>query len=282
MGETVGELLRAAASRLADLPQALPRLEAELLLMEATRLTREQLTAWPERELGPEELARFRYLLKRRLSGEPIAYIRGRQAFWTLDLEVTPDTLIPRPETELLVETALALLAADKPLVIADAGTGSGAIAAALAVERPSWTLIAIEHSAAATAVAASNLGRCARANTRIIRGDWLAPIADSCLDAVIGNPPYIREGDPHLTRGDLPWEPALALTPGPDGMDALRRITRRSVACLKPGGLLALEHGFDQAERVRSLIADHGFRGVRTHRDLAGHPRVTSGWRRA
>jgi release factor glutamine methyltransferase len=260
----------------------MPRLEAELLLMEATRLTREQLTAWPEHELGAEELARFQTLLKRRLNGEPMAYIRGRQAFWTLDLQVTPDTLIPRPDTELLVETALALLAADAPLVVADAGTGSGAIAAALAVERPAWTLIAIERSAAATAVAAANLTRCARDNTRLVRGDWLAPIAVACLDAVIGNPPYIREGDPHLSRGDLPREPALSLTGGPDGMDALRRITRQSVTCLKPGGLLALEHGFDQADQVRSLMAEHGLRGVRTHLDLAGHPRVSAGWRRA
>jgi release factor glutamine methyltransferase len=218
--------------------------------------------------------------LARRLSGEPIAHIRGRQAFWTLDLQVTPDTLIPRPETELLVETALELLPPDAPLLVADAGTGSGAIAAALAAERPAWTLIAVERSPAAAAVASANLGRCAPANARLLRGDWLAAIAPSCLDAVFANPPYIPADDPHLTRGDLLREPDQALSAGPDGLDAIRRIAGQSAVCLKPGGLLALEHGSDQGGSVRATLRSNGFGAVDTRADLAGLPRVTLGRR--
>jgi release factor glutamine methyltransferase len=277
-GLEIGALLRGAAARLAGLPQALPGLEAELLLAEATGLSRAQLFAWPERALAPVQAARFEALLARRLAGEPMAHIRGRQAFWTLELEVTPDTLIPRPETELLVETALELLAAEAPLLVADAGTGSGAIAAALAVERPAWTLVAIERGAAAAAVAARNLRRCAAANARLVRGDWLAPIAPSSLDAVVANPPYIPAGDPHLGRGDLPREPRSALSAGADGLDAVRRIAPQALARLKPGGLLALEHGFDQAAAVTGILAARGFERIATRRDLAGQPRVTLG----
>lgn len=275
---SIGGLLREAARRFAILPQAEPRLEAELLLTEATGLRREQLVAWPERTLEPPDRARFEALVGRRLSGEPIAYIRGRQAFWTLDLRVTPDTLIPRPETELLVDIALELLPAHEPLTVADAGTGSGAIAAALASERPRWVLIAIEHSAPASRVAAGNLNRDVGANARVIRADWLSPLAARSVDAVVANPPYIRDDDPHLDLGDLPREPAKALVSGPDGLDAIRRIAAQAMACLKPGGLLALEHGFDQGDPVRAILAGHGFNGVETRADLAGHPRATLG----
>lgn len=278
----IGECLRQAARRLAVLPQAEPWLEAQLLLAEATGLSRAQLLTWPERRL--EETAggaRFASLLARRLGGEPIAHIRARQAFWTLELQITPDTLIPRPETELLVETALERLPAGASLKIADAGTGSGAIAAALAVERPAWQLIAVERSATAAAVAVRNLARYAPTNARVLRADWLASLAPDSLDAIVSNPPYLAEDDPHLRQGDLPREPVSALVAGADGLDAIRGLLRQAILCLRPGGLLALEHGHDQGEAVRALFACHDLTGILTRLDLAGHPRVTLGVRR-
>ncbi|MBP9603002.1 MAG: peptide chain release factor N(5)-glutamine methyltransferase [Chromatiaceae bacterium] len=277
---TIGGLVREATERLKALPQAEPRLEAELLLMATTGATRAGLIAWPERTLDPEQVDCYQALEVRRLSGEPIAHIRGRQAFWSQELRITPDTLIPRPETELLVEIALELLLADAPLLIVDAGTGSGAIALALALERPAWTLIAMDLSPGAVAVAADNLARHEAANAWVVRADWLAPLAPASLDALIANPPYIPATDPHLRQGDLPREPLSALASGADGLDGLRRITRQAAQCLKPGGLLALEHGFDQDAAVRVLLAAVGFERLETRPDLAGHPRATLGYR--
>ena len=276
----LGELLAGARERLAALPHAEPRLEAELLLAEATGCRRETLLAWPERVPAPEQARRFAALLARRLAGEPIAHLRGRQAFWKQELRVTPDTLIPRPETELLVELALELLPATVPLIVADAGTGSGAIALALALERPAWTLLALDLSPGATAVAADNLRRAGATNAWVIRADWVAPLAPASLDALIANPPYIPSTDPHLTRGDLPHEPRTALAAGPEGLDAFRRLIPQARTRLKPGGLLALEHGFDQAPAVRDLLTAAGFTGVATRSDLAGQPRSTWGFR--
>ncbi len=276
---TIGALVREASERLKALPQAEPRLEAELLLMVATGATRSGLIAWPERTLAPEESDRFGNLLARRLSGEPIAHIRGRQAFWNQELRITPDTLIPRPETELLVEITLELLPADAPLLIADAGTGSGAIALALALERPAWTLIALDLSSGAVTVAADNLARHEAVNAWVLRSDWLAPLAPASLDALIANPPYIPATDPHLRQGDLPREPLSALASGTDGLDALRQITRQAAKCLKPSGLLALEHGFDQDAAVWALLAAAGFERLEMRPDLAGQPRATLGF---
>ena len=277
---TMGALVREATASLKALPQAEPRLEAELLLMAATGATRAGLIAWPERTPTPEQVAHFQALVARRLGGEPIAHIRGRQAFWNQELRITPDTLIPRPETELLVEIALERLPADAPLLIADAGTGSGAIALALALERPAWTLIALDLSPGAVRVAVANLARHKAANAWVLRSDWLAPLAPASLDALITNPPYIPATDPHLRQGDLPREPLSALASGADGLDALRQITRQATTCLKPGGLLALEHGFDQDAWVRALLAAAGFEYLETRPDLAGHPRATLGYR--
>lgn len=281
-GASVGAALREATRRLSTLPQAEPRLEAELLLGEATGLTRTQVFAWPERILTAAQRSRFEALVRRRARGEPIAYLRGRQAFWSLDLAVTPDTLIPRPETELLVEIALTRLPAEAPLRIADAGTGSGAIAAALARERPRWSLIATERHAGAARVAAENLRRWAPGNTRLVRCNWLAALAPASLNALLGNPPYIPEEDPHLARGDLRFEPRSALAAGPDGLDAIRHLATEARRCLLPAGLIVLEHGFDQGAEVREILGAAGLTGMRTHRDLAGHPRATEARARA
>ncbi|MEA3276925.1 MAG: peptide chain release factor N(5)-glutamine methyltransferase [Pseudomonadota bacterium] len=278
MRHTIDSALREAARRLALLPHAEPRLEAELLLAQATGLRREQLFAWPERAVPAEALAHFRTLVERRRRGEPVAYLRGHQAFWALDLLVTPDTLIPRPETELLVELALEQLPVGEPLLIIDAGTGSGAVAAAIAGERPGWTLIAIEHSAGAACVARQNLRRWTPGNAQLLRGDWLAPIRRRCAHGIISNPPYVPDSDPHLEQGDLPFEPRSALAGGADGLDAIRRLAAQAVIRLRPGGLIALEHGFDQGRAVRRILAERGYERIETRRDLAGLDRATFG----
>ncbi|SDX81530.1 release factor glutamine methyltransferase [Allochromatium warmingii] len=275
-------LLQRAVMALAAVPDATPRLEAELLLSEATGWTRTALLAWPERIPSAAAMATFETLLTRRLAGEPIAYLRGRQAFWTLELRVTPDTLIPRPETELLVELALDRLDAPRPLQLADLGTGSGAIAAALASERPNWSLLATDRSAAALTIAHENF--CALGLERIccVQMSWLTALAAASLDAILSNPPYIAGQDPHLDSGDLRFEPRSALTPGGDGLDAIRAITADAGRCLRPGGLLAVEHGYDQGAAVRDLLTVAGFHQVATHADLAGLARVTLGYRAA
>ncbi len=276
----VGTALQAAAEALADnataLPDASPRLEAELLLMEATGWSRTTLAAWPERPVGPAAFARFQTLLSRRLAGEPMAYIRGRQAFWTLELQVSPDTLIPRPETELLVETGLELGRASETFWMADLGTGSGAVAAAIASERPEWEIIALDRSEAALAVAQSNFRSLGLARLHPLRGDWLAPIGGRRLDLILANPPYVPEGDPHLARGDPRFEPREALASGPDGLDAIRLIASHAARCLVAGGWLAVEHGYDQGLAVRRVFAKRGLHNPQTRRDLAGHERVT------
>jgi release factor glutamine methyltransferase len=272
----VQALLRHAAAALAAVPGGTPGLEAELLLSQATGLPRTRLIAWPEEHIEPEARAVFDALLARRLSGEPIAYIRGRQEFWSLELRVTPATLIPRPETELLVETALERLAGSKPLRIADLGTGSGAIAAALASERPAWRIFATDRSAAALEVARQNFIRLQLGRITPLRADWLHAFAVESLDALVCNPPYVAERDTHLVRGDLRFEPREALTPGGDGLDAYRAIAAQSRRCLRPGGLLLLEHGYDQGSDVRRILADAGLAEPRTRSDLAGHDRVT------
>ena len=275
---SIGAALREAAASLAALPQAAPHLEAMLLLCEATGRGYTDLLARPEAEMPAADRARFELLLQRRLAGEPIAYIRGRQAFWTLELRVTPATLIPRPETELLVELALERLPAEAPLLVLDAGSGSGAIAAALAHERPAWTLIATDRGREVTRLVDKNLRRYAPGNACVINGDWLAPIAERSLHAVVGNPPYIRDTDPHLGRGDLPWEPRDALAAGPEGLDAIRILSAQATSRLRPGGFLALEHGCDQGPAVRGIFGRHGFADIRTHRDLSDRERATTG----
>ena len=265
-----------AAARLAGLPDSTPRLEAELLLGEATGWTRAKLLAWPELSISQSDAATFDRLLARRLAGEPIAYIRGHQSFWTLDLRVSPATLIPRPETELLVETALERLDITGPLAVADLGTGSGAIAAAVASERPAWRLIATERSEAALDIAIQNFRALGLAAIAPVRANWLAPFAASSLDAILSNPPYIRTADPHLGRGDLRFEPPSALSPGGDGLGAIRAILRDARRCLRVDGLLMVEHGHDQGAEVRQLFAEGGWQDIETRRDLAGLERIT------
>lgn len=276
--QTVAEAIKRAARAFADLRDASPRLEAELLLTEATGWPRSRLVAWPDQVLDPTASDSFARMVERRQGGEPLAYIRGRQAFWTLDLRVTPDTLIPRPETELLVEIALSQRGADACLRVADLGSGSGAIAAALASERPHWLIIAVERSAAALAVARSNFSAFGLSNCLALRGDWLSALAASSLDLILANPPYVRLGDPHLSQGDPRFEPRQALVAGIDGLEAIRAIVGQARSRLRPGGLIAVEHGFDQGPAVRQLFRQSGLHHPQSRRDLAGQERVTLG----
>ncbi|MCE5232866.1 MAG: peptide chain release factor N(5)-glutamine methyltransferase [Mizugakiibacter sp.] len=255
------------------------RLEAELLLAHALGRPRAWLYAHAGDAVDAAQQAAFAALLARRAAGEPVAYLVGTRGFWSLELEVTPATLIPRPETELLVELALARLPADAETRVADLGTGSGAVALAIARERPRARVLATDASAEALAVARRNAQRLGIANVAFAQGDWCAALGDARdLDLIVANPPYIAAGDPHLDEGDLRFEPATALASGADGLDAIRIIVRDARAHLCPGGWLLFEHGFDQGAAVRALLAAHGYREVFTARDLEGRERVSGG----
>ncbi|MGP0171603.1 peptide chain release factor N(5)-glutamine methyltransferase [Pseudomonas sp. NCHU5208] len=262
----------------ADLPDSpTPRLDAELLLAAALGKPRSYLRTWPERELEADQLALFQAHLQRRRQGEPVAYILGQQGFWSLELEVAPHTLIPRPDTELLVETALALLPAT-PLSVLDLGAGTGAIALALASERPAWQVTGVDRVADAVALAERNRQRLQLGNVRFLHSHWFSALSGQRYGLILSNPPYIRADDQHLAQGDVRFEPSSALVAGDDGLDDIRAIIQAAPAHLLPGGWLLLEHGFDQAEAVRELLAVAGFAEVHSRRDLGGHERISLG----
>lgn len=214
-----------------------PRLEAELLLREALGCSRAWIIAHGDDPVAPDAARRLDGLVARRAGGEPVAHIRGRREFWSMDLAVTAQVLVPRPDTELLVERALAHLAPDAAARMCDAGTGSGAVAIAVARERPRVTVVASDASRAALRVAASNAARHAPGRVALLAADWLAPLAAGAFDLVASNPPYVASGDPHLERGDLRFEPRAALDGGTDGLDAIRTLTRTAPTHLRPGG---------------------------------------------
>jgi release factor glutamine methyltransferase len=271
-------LLQAAESLRPESPT--PRLDAEVLAMYVTGHTRTSLITSADEPLSGPQQEQLQDLLQRRLSGEPVAYLTGRREFWSLDLAVTPDVLIPRPETELLVEQALVRIPADAAWTIADLGTGSGAVALAIASERPRCRIFATDTSAAALAVARANAGRLGMTNVEFRQGDWLSPLAGEAIHLIVSNPPYIPENDTHLTEGDVRFEPQHALISGPDGLEAIRQIAAQASHCLKPGGWLLLEHGADQDSAVRDILGQHGYTHISTQPDLAGRPRVTAGAR--
>jgi len=279
MPMTFEQFLQHATATLSASPA--PRLDAEVLVMHVTGCARAQLITHAADLLTAERQSRLEALLARRARGEPVAYLTGKREFWSLELTVTPDVLIPRPETELLVEQALARIPKDAAWTVADLGTGSGAVALAIAHERPRCRVIATDASVSALAVARANAERLGLGNVEFRHGEWLAPLDNEVVDLIVSNPPYVAEGDPHLDQGDLRFEPRAALVAGPDGLDALRRIAADARAHLRPGGWLLLEHGYDQAGAVRALVSDSGYREVASYRDLAGHERVTGGCRR-
>jgi len=260
------------------------RHEAELLLLHVLERPRSWLFAHATDPLAAADQAAFETLLARRMAGEPVAYLTGRRGFWTLDLEVDPATLIPRPETELLVELALERLPSDQSLQLADLGTGSGAIALALASERPQAQVLGADAGASALAVAARNAARHELRNVRFAEGghDWYAPLQGARFDLIASNPPYIASDDPHLEQGDLRFEPASALASGVDGLDDIRRIVDGGQAHLRPGGWLLIEHGWDQGAAIRALFDAAGFAEVQTAQDLEQRDRITLGRRPA
>jgi release factor glutamine methyltransferase len=275
------EAQQEAARRLSRLPHAAAELEAGLLLCHLLRVPRSHLFAWPEKRLTPGQQRGYEVLIRRRLEGEPIAHITGKREFWSLPLRVTSDTLIPRPETELLVERALMHLATIAAPRIADLGTGSGAIALALASERTDALIHASDQSTAALAVARANAEALQFPNVSFFQGDWCDALPkDQCYDLVVSNPPYVEAGDAHLRQGDLPHEPLSALIAGPDGLADIRQIAAQTPGRLKLGGWLLLEHGETQSESVRTILRERGFSAISTLEDLARRPRVTEGRR--
>ena len=252
--------------------------EAKVLLAHVLGRDRSWLAAHPGDVLTAEETRTFDALARRRREGAPVAYLTGRREFYGLDLEVTADVLIPRPETELLVDLALARIPADRGADILDLGTGSGAVALAIASQRRKARVVGTDVSSKALALAASNAARLGIGNVSFVASDWLAELPLERFDLVVGNPPYVAAGDPHLREGDLRHEPAQALTPGGDGLGAIRAIVAAAPAHLARGGWLLLEHGHDQAGAVAALFAVAGFADVGAARDLAGILRVTCG----
>lgn len=258
------------------------RLEARMLLQNILKVDRAWLISHDNDALQANNHAEFQAMLQRRLCGEPIAHILGKREFYDLDLTVTPDTLIPRPDTETLVEAALVQIPdtteASRKFKVLDLGTGTGAIALAIASQRSHAEVVAIDASAAALAIATSNAQQLGLANVRFLHSNWFANLGDERFDVIVSNPPYIADHDPHLTQGDLRFEPLSALASGADGLADIRRIVAGAPQHLERGGWLLLEHGYDQADKVACLLMDQGFGGIAQHRDLAGIVRVTAG----
>jgi release factor glutamine methyltransferase len=273
--DTVGFSVQRIARELASTSPT-PQLDAEVMAMHVCGIDRGQLILRRQARLTGDQQRQLAELSARRRRGEPIAYLTGTREFWSLEFNVSPATLIPRPETELLVEKALARIPPDAEWAIADLGTGSGAIAAVLAQERPRCRVWATDISSAALAVAGSNAHKFGLNNIEFLQGDWFEPLAGKRFNIIVSNPPYVRAGDPHLETGDVRFEPEQALVAGPDGLDAIRLMAQRAREHLASGGRLLLEHGWGQAAVARDLLRAAGYGDIVCHRDLAARDRVT------
>ncbi|MBT8110095.1 MAG: peptide chain release factor N(5)-glutamine methyltransferase [Gammaproteobacteria bacterium] len=267
-------ILGDAVTRLADASDS-PRLDAELLLCHSIDLPRSYLFAHPEDVLDNTTFERFDALLRRRLDGEPMAYIMGSKEFWSHELLVSPATLVPRPETELLVDLALREIPRKAQWKILELGTGSGAIAVALAAERLMCEITAVDISDAALGVARQNARQLELSNITFAHGSWCEPVRGRQFDIIVSNPPYVRAGDDALTK--LRYEPLEALAAGADGLDAVRALAAECGQVLKSDGVLLIEHGADQCEDVAAILAAAGWTDILNHADFAGHPRVTA-----
>jgi release factor glutamine methyltransferase len=273
---TLLALLAEATARLAAHSES-PALDAELLLSHVVRQPRSRLKSHPEEIASEAASSQFRELIDRRIDGEPLAYIVGYRHFWTLQLTVTPAVLVPRPETELLVERALSLRPEPHGNIV-DLGTGSGAIALALASERPQWQVTATDVSEDALAVARANAKSLALERVEFLHGSWFGPLAGRRFNLIVSNPPYIGAAEPEMQSPALRHEPRGALSPGAAALESLAAIAQSAPLYLEPGGWLLLEHGSNQGPDVARELVGRGFGHVRSHRDLAGHERMTEG----
>lgn len=253
-----------------------PEIDSKILLCHALECKTSYLHTWPDKELTTSQQTQFEMYLQQRVEGKPIAHIIGQCGFWSLDLNVTPDTLIPRPDTELLVTLALTKLVAG--MTVADLGTGSGAIALALAMEMPDIKIVASDFSRAALQVAKDNARYNHINHVCWIKSNWLEAFKPSVFDLIVSNPPYIVEDDPHLNEGDVRFEPLTALVSGKDGLDDIRVIVKQAKHCLKTMGWLMVEHGYHQAAQVKHLFSAAGFKHVASHQDFGGNDRVVIG----
>jgi release factor glutamine methyltransferase len=281
MPTTVQQIISNDAARLATalgLDAASARLEVQYLLQHVLEKPRAWLLAHPEAVPEPQRQQTYTALLARRLAGEPIAYILGAREFYGLNFKVTRATLIPRPETELLVELALQRIPPDLNCGVLDLGAGSGAIALAIAHARPRTEMVAVDASPAALEVARENAVRLNIRNARFVHSDWYEALGEMRFNVIVSNPPYVAAGDPHLAQGDLRFEPPSALASGVDGLDDIRRIAAGACAHLEPGGWLLLEHGYDQGAAVQGILRAAGLREVFTAPDLSGIGRVSGG----
>ncbi len=272
---SIRQCLQDAAAKLAG---DAPRLEAETLLAHALGKPRAWLYAHGDDSLDEGVARQFSALVDARRQGQPVAYLVGRREFWSLELAVNADTLIPRPETELLVELVLQRLPMGRPARVLDLGTGSGAIALAIASERSNVQVTAVDAYARTLAMAEKNAAKLQLANVRCLRSDWYSALAGERYDLIASNPPYIADADPHLQQGDLRFEPPMALSSGSDGLDAIRLIVGEAPAHLNAGGWLLIEHGLEQGAAVRGLFEASGFAAIETQCDLEGRERVTLG----
>ncbi|WP_372986574.1 peptide chain release factor N(5)-glutamine methyltransferase [Marinobacter sp.] len=270
---TCETLIREASRRIAS---DTSRLDAELLLSHVTGLGRTSFRAWPERVVEPAQVAAFEALVTERVAGKPIAYLLGHQEFWSLSLKVSPSTLIPRPDTECLVEVALSLPLPGKARVL-DLGTGTGAIALALASEHPDWQVSACDTVDEAVALAREN-ARALGLSVSVVRSHWFDDLPPGSFDLIVSNPPYIKEGDHHLAEGDVRFEPGSALVSGVDGLEDIREIVTRAPDWLAGNGWLLVEHGYDQAGAVQALFRVRGFESVESRQDYGQRDRMTLG----
>ena len=273
---TVAGLLAEAKRQLQDSDS--PGLDAELLLCHVLGKPRSFLFTWPEQEVDELRRSQFHQLLARRVSGEPVAHLLGRREFYGHEFLVSADTLIPRPDTELLVDVVLEKLPAEQSLRIADLGTGTGAIAISLGLARPAWQLLAVDYIVAVLDLVERNVRRLRATNVTPLQSSWYSRLQGP-FDAIVSNPPYIRADDVHLKRGDVRFEPRSALVSGEDGLEDIRLIIAGAPARLRAGSLLALEHGYDQGAAVRELLMNAGFHSVETRRDYGDNERVTFGF---
>lgn len=274
---SIKSVLREAVGTLATVSDS-ALLDAEVLLCLALNKPRSHLRAWPDWQLQPEQLSVFTALLAQRQQGTPIAYITGRKEFWSRDFQVCPDVLIPRPDTERLIELSLKLIPAARPIKILDLGTGSGIIAVTLAAERPHAQVSATDFSLAALRIAQHNADKHRINNIKFYQSNWFADVPDTQFDLIISNPPYIAEDDSHLRQGDVRFEPQTALCAAEQGLADIRIIAGAARNYLKPGGHLLIEHGYNQQQSVQTLFKDLHYDGVQTYTDLSGQPRVTYG----